>query len=463
MAGESNPENNRLIQSPLTMPSPSKRFIVNASWLIKLRWVAAIGQLITIFAVIFWLRIKLPMVWALLTIILVTAFSNLILSLMFSRWFRTQERRQLPWDQVLGIVMVMDMLSLTALLFASGGPSNPFNLFFFVNLSLSALILNRQWAWWLNSLAFLCFALLLYDHFQMDELNYGLQLLPVRQTGQLSLTQMGLFVAFATCASVIVYFMTRLTAELHQQQLDLNAAQQRQAKSEKIEALGTLAAGAAHELATPLSTIAVVARDVEKAFDDHPPDFPGAEEVLEDVHLIRSQLDRCRKILDRMSSHAGETVGEAFQSVSMRQLANEVLNELLENDQIDLNLPDDHAVKTITVPLDSICQALRGLVQNALDVSEGRSRVEVNISQNSKNWLWRIIDSGEGMSPDVLQRVSEPFFTTKPPGQGMGLGLFLAKNVIHRLDGDINIQSEPGRGTVVTVQLPISSNASETC
>ena len=288
----------------------------------------------------------------------------------------------------------------------------------------------------------------------MDELNLGFQLLPIRQTGQMSLFQLGLVASFATCASVIVYFITRLTDELQQQQNDLSIAREKQARSDKIEALGTLAAGAAHELATPLSTIAVVAGDVEKAFDDHPPDFPGAEEVIEDVHLIRSQLDRCRKILDRMSSHAGETVGEAFQSVNMRQLAHAVLDELPEKNQIQLNMSDSDAVKTIAVPLDSICQALRGLLQNALDVSSGGGIVKLDIEERGQSWFWQISDSGEGMSASILQRISEPFFTTKPPGKGMGLGLFLAKNVIHRLDGEIDIQSKEGIGTTVTVKFP---------
>lgn len=438
------------------MPNSSERFIVNASWLIKLRWVAAIGQLATIAAVVFLFQIRLPMIWALLAIILVTAASNLILSLLFSRWFYSNIRRNLPWDRLLGIVMVMDMLSLTTLLFASGGPSNPFMLFFFVNLSLSALVLGRKWAWWLNGLSVVCFGLLLYEHFQMDQLDFGLQLLPIRQTGQVSLAQMGLFVAFATCASVIVYFMTRLTDELDQQQNDLRIAQERQSKSEKIEALGTLAAGAAHELATPLSTIAVVAREVEKAFDEHPPEFPGANEVIEDVHLIRSQLDRCRKILDRMSSHAGETIGEAFKNVTMRELADEVLDELPERQGIVLNLSQQDAVKDIAVPLDSICQALRGLVQNALDVSAGQTKVTVTIRNVEATWYWQIVDQGEGMEPSILQRIREPFFTTKPPGQGMGLGLFLANNVVQRLEGEIDIKSEQGVGTTVTVKLPVT-------
>ena len=436
------------------MPTPSKRFIVNASWLIKLRWVAAIGQLLTIATVVFLLQIQIPMIWALLTVILVTVVSNLLFSVLFAYWFHSQQRASLPWDQILGIIMVMDMLSLTALLFASGGPANPFSLFFFVNLCLCAIVLDRQWAWSLNALSIACFAFIMYDHHQLDVLDFGVLLLPIRQSLQLSLRQIGLFTAFATCSSVIVYFMTRLTDELRRQQIDLAKAQEHQAKSEKIEALGTLAAGAAHELATPLSTIAVVARDVEKAFEQHPINFPGGQEVADDVHLIRNELDRCRKILDRMASHAGETVGEAIKPYFMETVLNTVLDELPDRSRVDVTISDPIAVKTIEVPFDSICQALRGLVQNALDAGDKSLRVKLLVESSKNAWWWRITDVGVGMDEDVLKRISEPFFTTKAPGHGMGLGLFLANNVIQRLGGEIKFQSEPGTGTTVTVKLP---------
>ena len=93
----------------------------------------------------------------------------------------------------------------------------------------------------------------MFDHHQIKELDFNAWMLPFRESGQLSLPQLGLLVAFSTCGSVIVYFMTRLTAELRQQQLDLERVQEMQSRNEKLEALGTLAAGAAHELSTPLS------------------------------------------------------------------------------------------------------------------------------------------------------------------------------------------------------------------
>ena len=142
----------------------SNRFLLNASWLIKLRWVAVIGQLVTVAGVILLLKIEIPMLWAIAVVIALTAASNLFLVFCFGRWQGPAFEGQIQADLILGLVLVMDMLSLTTLLFATGGPNNPFSLFFFVNLSLCALMLNRNWAWAINVLTVFCFAGLLYVH-----------------------------------------------------------------------------------------------------------------------------------------------------------------------------------------------------------------------------------------------------------------------------------------------------------
>ena len=435
------------------MPSPLSRFAVNASWLIKLRWVAVIGQVITIAIVLLLLKIQLDTLWALSVVIGLTAFSNLVLNFWLLRWNRKEDQNQLWWDYLLGLVMVMDMLSLTALLFATGGPANPFYLFFFVNLSLCAVVLTPNWAWALNLLSILCFAFLLYDHHQLEELDLGFELVPIRERGSVSLFQFGVLAAFGTCSSVIVYFMTRVTVELREQQREVQRVEAQQARSEKLEALGTLAAGTAHELATPLSTIAVVARDVEKAFDEHPPDFPGAEDVVEDIHLIRNQLDRCRNILDRMASHSGQVIGENFQSVLLSDLVEEVLSELPDRDRIKILLDPETSGQSIKAPRVRLSQAIRGLIQNAIDADETSGSVELLIKPDGEFWNWSIQDFGSGMAEDVLERISEPFFTTKPPGKGMGLGVFLAQNVIQRLGGRIEFTSSQNEGTRVTIYL----------
>jgi two-component system, sensor histidine kinase RegB len=431
----------------------TNRFLLNASWLIKLRWVAVVGQLITVFGARFMFEIELPVLATILVMIGLTAGSNLFLIYWFARWQKLTPQERLPWDLVLGLVLIMDLLSLTTLLFVTGGPNNPFSLFYFVNVSLSALVLNRKWAWAINGLTIICFAGLMHNHLELHPLEFGLNTL--MGGGPVTLQHIGFLVAFGTCSSVITYFMTRLTDELREQQIRVRRAEALQARADKIEALGTLAAGAAHELATPLSTIAVVAKDVEGAFEIQLSQFPGAIEVLEDVRLIRSQLERCRKIIDRMGSHAGEAVGEKLQALSIEKVALVSLEGLLERNRVQLSFAPDAREHKVKVPLDGLTQALRGLIQNALDADPTDQLVKVSLDLQGDRWRMQIRDRGPGMTDEHLRRVSEPFFTTKPPGKGMGLGVFLAQNVVNRLGGSIQFQSRPGEGTCVTVELPV--------
>ena len=434
-------------------------YYANTKWLLKLRWVAVVGQLVTILGSAWLFQVEIPMAWAMTSVIAVTLVSNIALMVWSNRWQHRQssivsEYPSSSWSVILGLVLILDMLSLTTLLFATGGPNNPFSLFFFVNLSLSALLLNRYWAWAITALTFCCYFFLMYVHHPIPQLNLGLE--TIRDTGEISIMQTGLLASFGTCACVIVYFLTRLTDELHDQQIQIRRAQLLQSNSDKVEALGTLAAGTAHELATPLSTIAIVAKDVEQAFEKHPPNFPGAEDVIDDVHLIRSELDRCRKIIDRMSSHAGDTIGESIGPVSVKQISMQTLDGIADSDRVKLHLPAEASAQFLSVPAEALCQAMRAIIQNGIDADNSGSPVEVTVSDTGDSWQWLIKDQGDGMSNEQLKRVSEPFFTTKPPGKGMGLGVFLARNVVGRLGGSIEFETRPEKGTTVRLKLPKS-------
>ncbi len=441
------------------MPGSPQRFSVNIGWLLKLRWVAVVGQLLTIGGAALLLGIDLLM-WPMFVVIGLTVVSNLLLIYWFARHPAAgSDMTPEACNQVLGLVMTMDMLSLTTLLYVSGGPNNPFCLFFFVNVCLSAVLLDRNWAWALNLLSIACFAGLIISYLPVDELELGQAFLPVSELGNISLPQMGLLVAFATCTSVIVYFLTRLTGELRQQELDLRAVNAARSHDEKMEALGTLAAGAAHELATPLTTIALVAKDVEQSIRRSTSNWAADVELIEDVGLIRQQLDRCKTILDRMASHAGETVGEMMRQVSVADLYQDVREGLIEDDKrVTVEFEQDADQSMVDVPVDALSQAIRGLIQNALDASPADGEVNVTIADHNDCLTWAIQDDGPGMTPDVLRRISEPFFTTKQPGKGMGLGVFLARNVVERLGGSVRFRSpidgKNSTGTVVTVTLP---------
>ncbi len=431
----------------------SQRMRVNLSWLIKLRWVACLGQLLVISIVMFAFGVELPFA-PLAGVITITVLTNVGLvawSVRISQRADWEHATTQTADVLLLLIMVLDLVSLSTLLYWTGGPNNPFCLFFFVNLSLAGVLLPRATAIAFHFLGAVCFGWLIYQHQPLAVLAETGSLPPMRDIGSMDLRHFGLFIAFLTCSSVIVYFMTRLTGELRQQEVDLRQAQALQSRSEKYEALGTLAAGAAHELSTPLSTIAVVVKEAEAMGRQY--DLP--EELSEDLSLIRSEVDRCRRILNRMAVGAGQVIGETFGYLTPERLLQEVLSELqkviADPIQMDLDLPS--TAETIQVPPIALSQALRALVKNSIDAVSNTGMIRIR-SRLSENWVLEIQDRGPGIPAEILQRVSEPFFTTKSPGHGMGLGVFLARSVVERLGGKLTIRSNPQQGTTVTVVLP---------
>lgn len=443
------------------VPTPigiSRREVVNADWLIKLRWVAVSGQLMTILVVHSILSIEIELV-SLAVILSVTAVSNFFLELWHRRFLQlhAQEMTSAEINLILGLVMTLDLLSLTALLYSTGGPTNPFSFFYFVNLSLSALVLTRTWSWSLNLLSVVCFWILLYSHVQVPELYVGSSFDPIRLTGKATLPQLGTLMAFSTCSSVIVYFVTRLTSEVRKQAEDLRNIEVRAAQSEKLQALGTLAAGAAHELSTPLSTISVVINEVEQLLMTE----SASAEMNDDVALIKSELNRCRNILAKMSADVGQPTGEASKSMSVQEFADYVIAELPMTLKYTIELSDPDAQQKFIVQPKGLAIAIGGIIKNAFDAQiesgDDAIRFSIRVFQRSRNreLIWEVHDRGRGMTPDILRRVKEPFFTTKDPGQGMGLGVFLAHSTIERLGGRLKYQSEPGVGTTATITLPM--------
>lgn len=442
----------------LDIAAANQRSLVNLSWLIKLRWVACLGQLVVIAVVIWMFDIALPY-----EPLAAVISSTLVTNVGLDWWYRRQQRGHHPTEQserwaahvILG-VMILDLLSLAVLLYWTGGPNNPFSLFFFVNLSLAGVLLPRGISILFHTLSSFCYGVLLIVHRPLPALDGPGAIQPI-YSGEMELRHLGMFIAFLTCSSVIVYFLTRLTNELRLQEAGIRDIQHRQSKSEKYEALGTLAAGAAHELSTPLSTIALVAKEAESIGRE----LECPEELTEDLTLIRSEVDRCRRILDRMAVGAGQVIGESFSMLTPRKIVDDVLQELGEtlSSEVRTNFDKHSQQEKIEVPPIALAQALRGLVKNAIDAKPARGPVRVT-SQVGARWVLEVRDEGPGMPREILERVSEPFFTTKDPGHGMGLGVFLARSVIERMGGELTIESVGGEGTSVTVRLPKSQSSS---
>jgi two-component system, sensor histidine kinase RegB len=423
-----------------------------AIWFLHLRWLAVFGQLLTLAVVHFGLRVPLPVGYILL-LVSVTALTNLA----YRYWLVRLHRRgleladRLPTDQVISALMLIDLLDLTGLLYLSAGISNPFWLFYFVNIAMAAAIIAPGWAWLLWACTVGCVCLLLaVEPRAIAMLGSPFQHSEV--AGTPNVLQLGYLVSFAACSGIITHFITILTGELRMREQAIKDAEDAKSRNRQLESLATLAAGAAHELSSPLSTIAVVAKELGRTLEKQ----QSPSSAVSDVVLIRSELDRCRQILDRMTAATGEAAGERLRSIGIEEFLEESVLGIREADLVAISLNPTVEGSLCLLPVQAAAQSIRNLIQNALDASPENTPVQVIASLKDQSWLIEIVDRGTGMPEAVLQRLGEPFFTTKEPGKGMGLGVYLAMNVIRRLGGNLSFSSQPGQGTRAQVYLPLN-------
>ncbi|WP_428261521.1 ATP-binding protein [Haliangium sp.] len=410
-------------------PAIPDRNRLNFSWLLKLRWAQIAGQVATVIGVEWFLTVEVPLA-ALVAIIGVGMISNLI----GAAWFQS---RPAVAEWHLAVVMAIDVALLTGLLYFTGGPANPFSFLYLVQIALAAVVLHAQWTWMLVALSMGAFGVLVWLHRPL--------------AGQAPVHDHGAWIALGVAAAFIVHFLRRVTAALAQRERELAEANERALRQERLASLATMSAGAAHELSTPLGTIAVVAKELERALVRQ-----GDQLLIEDAQLIREQVSRCRGILDQMSGGAGEYPIEGIETVTVAELMRESMTSLRPAPVVRLDVAAGASGVALRLPPRAMVQALRSVVHNAQDASPPANEVVVAVTRTGAKVTFEVIDRGAGMSAEVLERAGEPFFTTKEPGSGMGLGLFLARAVVERAGGSLGIDSHPGQGTCVTVSLPVA-------
>jgi two-component system sensor histidine kinase RegB len=389
-------------------------------WLLRLRWGAALGQVVTILVVRFAMGVPVPL-GPLLGLVAVEVLSNVVLA----AW---PAARPAP-PAALGAIMALDVLLLSGLLFFTGGPQNPFSFLFLVPISLATLILTAAWTWALVLLSLACSAVLFAWNRPLD--------LGPSHAAHMSMHLRGMWVAFGVSAAFIVYFLRRIRRALAERDAELTASRARVARQERLASLATLAAGAAHELATPLSTIAVVAKELERELARLP--LPAS--VAGDARLVRAEVERCHAILQRLCIDAGQVMGEAFARVPVGELVARALAGLDARPAISAAFDADVGELALSVPPRALGQALHGVLKNAQDASPEGAPVSLAVARAGENVTFTVSDRGPGMPPEVLARAGEPFFTTKPAGKGMGLGLFLARSVVERLGGVVTVET----------------------
>jgi two-component system sensor histidine kinase RegB len=259
----------------------------------------------------------------------------------------------------------------------------------------------------------------------------------------------GMWIAFSVAAVFTTYFVTRVRDSLAKREAELMRARNLASRSEKLASLATLAAGAAHELSTPLSTIAVAARELERAME-HTGDYAARD----DAQLIRREVRRCREILLRMAADAGQPTDCDTEPLRVCELLQRVLDGLGDSISVRVDVDETTSQCFLQAPPEATAQALRAVLKNALQASADASPVRVRARAQAGRCVLEVRDYGNGMSAEVLSRAGEPFFTTKGPADGTGLGLFLARAVVERAGGSVTLDSVPGAGTTAVLTLP---------
>lgn len=429
----------RLDAARLTAPLSGPDAEIWLPWIVRLRWVAAAGQVCAILVARVVLGLDLPVGWMLL-VATATAASNGGLA----RFLPRLSRRPVP--TVAG-VLALDVGLLTALLALSGGPANPFSVLYLVPVALAAVVLGIRPALGIAMLSAFGYAALfaLPGRAGLEHAMHG----PGAMTRHLA----GMWIATAAAAGIIGVFVAQIVAALRRREEQVRALERAAARTEKLLSLSTLAAGAAHELATPLGTIAVAAGELVRR-----PQPGGADARADgDARLILEEVARCREILSRMQSGAGEAVGEGPESVGIADLLASVRDALRPAERSRLLIEPAPEAAMLRVPRRAIIQSLVSLVRNALSATPEHENVVLRAACSADRVGFEVVDPGSGMEPRVLERAGEPFFTTRAPGEGMGLGIFLARAVAEQLGGTLSLESEPGRGT--RARFEIHSNA----
>lgn len=402
--------------------------LLNFRWLTALRWAAVIGQTLAIVVVQWFMQLALPLI-PLLSIVALEFLLNLFATAASNRRHHMREPELAAW-------VALDLVAFTGLLYFTGGPSNPFSFFYIVHVAMAALTLQPRYAWGLVALSMISYGTLFTWNVPLSE-----------AATQWDLHLHGVWIAYGLAASCVVYFLQRARRAIREREQELSAQRQVTEQAERLSSLATLAAGAAHELANPLGTIAVVAKELANELQQS-----GQSSALEDIALVRSQVERCRKILARMAHTAGEAPGESDAWLDLQELLTGATAELPERRRIVTRIAPNLLHVQVRCPKEALAQALRVLIDNALDASEGP--ITLSAKRVAQGLVISVADNGPGIDANILQRVFDPFFTTKPTGRGMGLGLFLARNVITDLQGELSLSSDFGRGTVARVQLP---------
>ncbi len=410
---------------------------VRLDTLVRLRWLAVIGQTTAVLVVYAGLDFDLP-IWACLAVIALSAWLNLALRLRFHMTQRLEPDRA-AW------LLAFDIAELAVLLFLTGGLQNPFAFLFLAPVLLSATALPPRFTLMLGAFAVACATLLVFVHYPLPwDRDDPVQLPPIYMAG--------VWLSILLAIGFIGVYAWQITEESRQLTDALAATELVLAREQHLSQLDGLAAAAAHELGTPLSTISVIAKELENAIALNAPHG-------DDVRLLREQATRCRDILAKLTELSAS--GEPFDRLPLTTLIEEVAAPHRNfGVDIDVTTPSKRGADPVGARNPAILYGLGNLLENAVDFA--RERVTVGAHWDDDIVQVIINDDGPGFAPEIMDRIGEPYVTSRrrtaenadEEPSGLGLGFFIAKTLLERSGATLNFENRlfPDRGAVITVR-----------
>lgn len=419
--------------------------------IIRLRWFGVGGQLVTLAAVYWLLGYDFPVGWC-IALVSLSAWLNVYLRIRYparhrlSRTFAT-------------VLLAWDILELAALLYLTGGLQNPFAFLLVAPVTVSAATLPARNTILLGAVALVASAILVGWHLPLPWSPEDPVSLPV-------IYKLGMLASIASGMAFLALYAARLSKEARHMSEALAATEHVLAREQKLHALDGLAAAAAHELGTPLATIALVTKELERSSVQWP-------ELKEDITLLRAQAERCRDILRKLTRSPTEQDPHHV-SLPVTQLLHEAAGPY-SSSQVRIVISstprpaaaNGNCREPIGERRPGLIYGLGNLVENAVDFAS--SEVDVAATWDEHEIEVTVIDDGPGFAPDIIDTLGEPYVTTRASGKrlgrsgkeasGLGLGFFIAKTLLERSGAHVSLENRalPDHGAIVRVTWPRSS------
>ncbi|MCG8324217.1 MAG: ATP-binding protein, partial [Thiotrichales bacterium] len=331
------------------------------------------------------------------------------------------------------IQLVIDVLALSLLIYFTGGSSNPFIFFFLLPITFAAATLNFRQTCLITGIAAVSYTMLMFFH---------VPILPDSHHQQgFDIHIWGMWYGFLISSGLLAYYISRIGISIRKRDRVLARIREEQLKSDQVLALGTLAAGTAHELGTPLATMAVLAREIEQNNQSSP-------ELIDDVRVLRQQIDQCKSILSRMAMDAGQAQADAGQPVALDQYLENIVTDwqsLQPDPVIETDIQGSTAAPAILADT-TLTQAIQNVLSNAANAC--RNRIEYRARWDDNHLTITICDDGAGIEPVAQSQT-----------RGLGIGLFLSRITLNRFGGELTLDQRPApdNGTQASLHIPLEN------